>query len=81
MSGDYGSYYVIQGEADKHLFRFSFSFTQIYKQLGATDETVREIMGDLVGKEIEIKGKVKFHREYLERKWTNLNYVKLLNVL
>ena len=49
-----------------------------------SDETEADIsaaMHDIIGKKVEIKGKVKYHKEFLGRKWTTLNYVKLLNVI
>lgn len=86
VSGDYGAAYSMSTNDGKHKFRFYFNYNKAEKLAPADpdsyrNDSVTEFMRDLVGKEIKIKGKVKYHKEYKGYPWTNMNYVNILEIL
>jgi hypothetical protein len=87
VSGDYGSAYTIQANDGKHKFRFYYNYNKAEKMAPPPADPeyphnyVGAFMDTLIGKEIRIKGKVKYHKEYKGYPWTNLNYVNILEVL
>lgn len=85
--GDYGASYRFQTKTPDHWFQFYINLDRLGKMLdlkpepGYTyvdDQVLKEAIFDLKGKTIEIKGKVKFHKEVLGHNYTNLNYVSIL---
>jgi len=86
VSGDYGAAYTIQANDGKHKFRFYYNYNKAEKLVPPPLEeyegnTVSNYMQMIIGRDIRIKGKVKYHKEYKGYSWTNLNYVNIIEVL
>ena len=86
FTGEYGASYRFRTKAPEHWFEFYMGLSRLEKILGlkpnpelgyVDDQELKRAIFALKDQTIDIKGKVKFHREVLGHNYTNLNYVTI----